>query len=524
MKKKIAIVFFLPFLLMGCSYTSLIFDPYDYGVAYSNKKVASQEDNYYSLAEYGTLSYLSTNQEEKTINSFRDVYSSTSTYDTRKYLNINSHGEQNLLVIPISFKDSDKNNQGDKKIIIENAFFGQPDKTIYESVASYFNKSSYGDLKINGLVTDFINLDYYSYQLEDIFGSYTRTSRELVALLIDQLKQTSDINWDQFDLDKDNCIDGVYVIYDYPYSEKSNSSLFWAYSDQTQVGINGRNTTIPYASSYSWSSYDFIHYKGNYANTHTIIHEVGHLFGLDDYYNTYENGDYQPTGYMDMMDYNIGDHSGFSKMLLDWVSPKVVVGEGEIDIAPFYSSGELILIPAGQWNQTPYDEYLLIEYFAPKGLNEKEQAFTFTYIDENNHEKSFSYLSYYGLKVYHVDARLAYFERKTSTSYIGLLDDPNIVSELLKYDTFCIDFAHDNSVFASQASQKPTLLHLLQKSGENTFLKGEPMRNEDLWILGDTFGVDTFVDFTFNNGEKLSFTFEVSAMNTNQAIIRFTYK
>lgn len=518
-KKILNFVFIFALLLTGCSYTSLVFEPYTYDVNYSNMKKERIDDNYYSLDEYKSLKYLSPSGE-KLIESYRDLYSSKSDKDTREFLNISSHGEQYLLVIPVSFLDSNKNDQDKKKIIIQNAFFGQSSKTIYESVASYYDKSSYGDLKIKGEVVDFINFPSKASELESKYGSYTRASRYVVAWLIDYLKEQN-FDFSKYDNDKDGYIDGVYVIYDYPYSEKTTNSLFWAYTDQTQKNLSGLNSTKPYASSYSWSSYDFIKYNNNFANSHTLIHEVGHLFGLIDYYNTNSSAFYQPTGYMDMMDFNVGDHSGFSKMILDWVTPKVVTGEGDITLSPFYNSGELILIPAGEWNGTPYDEYLLLEYFAPQGLNEKEQAFTFSYIDKNGDEKDFSYLSYYGIKVYHVDARLAYFESKTSSHYICFLDDKHAEAKLINYTSYCVDFAFSNSVDNFQINNKPTLLHLLQSSGENTFIEGEPMKNEDLWILGDTFGVDTFTDFTFNNNEKLPFTFEISKFNTNQATISF---
>ena len=43
-----------------------------------------------------------------------------------------------------------------------------------------------------------------------------------------------------------------------------------------------------------------------------------------------------------------------------------------------------------------------------------------------------------------------------------------------------------------------------------------------MWQEGDTFGYDTFVDFTLNNGEKLGYKFEVTDMNEEDVTIKFS--
>ena len=60
-------------------------------------------------------------------------------------------------------------------------------------------------------------------------------------------------------------------------------------------------------------------------DAHTFIHETGHMIGLDDYYS-YDRGkgDYGGLGGLDMMDFNIGDHNGYSKWMLGWLHPQMV--------------------------------------------------------------------------------------------------------------------------------------------------------------------------------------------------------
>lgn len=79
--------------------------------------------------------------------------------------------------------------------------------------------------------------------------------------------------------------------------------------------------------------------------------------GLEDYYCY--NASWSPMGYVDMMDHNCGDHNSFSKFTLGWSSPKVVDKKVIIDLKPFVTTGESILLPSYNNNGTAFDEYLL---------------------------------------------------------------------------------------------------------------------------------------------------------------------
>ena len=228
---------------------------------------------------------------------------------------------------------------------------------------------------------------------------------------------------------------------------------------------------------------------------------------------------------MDMMDCNLGDHTGFSKMLLDWVTPYVLKEEGEVTLRPFGESGDLLLVPTSNgWNSTPYDEYLLLEFFTPTALNKYDSGKTYRFVNSQGKEGSFTYFSNYGLKVYHVDARLGLFESKNSGRPFVLLDDPELNAKIQNFKNskpadYCVDFAFDNS---PTSSTEPVLYQLLEKNGENTFIDGRPANNNTLFYENDTFGITTFKDFSFNNGAKLEYYFEIKSISKEQITISFT--
>lgn len=518
--KKILLLSFILFLLTSCEY-NFSFKPFNFPInEIKEVKIEKEEGNYYSFNSYSPLTYIDSKGNTNKINSYKDLYSND--FNSHRFC-LPSTGEVNLLVIPISFTNSNKTNQNKKKIMIENAFFGLSETTIFESVSSYYYKSSYGSIKIKGEVTDFINLDYSYLDIENKLGSYTSASRKIVEMAIKTISQEKGNDFlKKFDLDNNSYIDSIYLIYDAPISEKNNS-LFWAYVD-TVSNISLSNDTKIYPNIYGWTSFEFISKNMQSVDTHTLIHETGHLFGLLDYYNEYTSCLYQPLGYMDMMDYNIGDHTAFSKMLLNWVTPKVVKDEGVIELRPFSSSGELILIPSGTYNNTQYDEYLLLEYFAPEGINKKDLNFKFSYTNNEGEEKTFSFLSSYGIKLYHVDASLIYYSSKNQYGSICDYLDKDSKSKLEEARKnnipYYLKFKNSNNVLSNN---EPVLYRILEKSGSNSLVNGEPLNNKQLFIKGDSFGVKTYKDFTFNNGNKINFTFIIEQFSTSRALIRFKF-
>ena len=89
---------------------------------------------------------------------FKDVY------ENEGYVNLNSTGEAKILVIPVYFSDMPltRLNKSEEETIndINDTFFGDSSSTSYwESVSSFYQKSSYNKLQISGKVSSFCLID-----------------------------------------------------------------------------------------------------------------------------------------------------------------------------------------------------------------------------------------------------------------------------------------------------------------------------------------------------------------------------
>ena len=153
MKKKIFSLLAISLLLTSCNGVSnLKFVPYtDY--VEEQELMRDYEDEYvYSRKD---VTPVSTHVGD--VSSLQDLMSLTNSELMKS--SIGTTGEKKLLVIPISFADSNMPSLADKHTYIENAFFGETKRTNYDSVAGYYNKSSYGQLKITGAVAPWFRLD-----------------------------------------------------------------------------------------------------------------------------------------------------------------------------------------------------------------------------------------------------------------------------------------------------------------------------------------------------------------------------
>lgn len=430
-------------------------------------------------------------------------------------------GNPQLLVIPVDFPDYKcnilpKGCEGTRNDI-QAAYFGTEADTVlagstdtdgWESVKSYYYESSYGKMEIGGVVTPWFT---YSSNVDGMTGA--GASRGVLIEAVDWYKQYCIDNGLPFDFDDDNdgFIDNVQLIYAPDARHNGLDDLWWAYTSSL-VG-NMANFESPNPYNYVFASQSFMYHDTNYIDAHTYIHEMGHVLGLWDYYNTSDNPTYQKVkaaGGVDMMDQNVGDHNSYSKFALQWVAPKVVTGEGSITIKPFTTSGDAIIVSPG-WNGTAFDEYLIIEYHRPIGLNKQdsERRYTGSYYP--------FVMSDNGIKVYHIDSRMAYVDA-LSRSFI-------------EYTTTFKQDARNTTIIAhsntpSNQEDDYRLIHLLEATGKNSFFEGKTATNETLFKQGATFGAQKgfFKGFKFHSGLDLPFVFEITSITDEEAVITFAKK
>lgn len=425
---------------------------------------------------------------------------------------LNSVGQQKLLVVPVEFTDFKADDidqaQGSKlKKTIDTAFFGASSETAWESVASYYHKSSYGKLTLTGEVTDWLSLDISATDLRN--KTYYADPSYYV---IEAFYSTVDADLlKAYDQDHDGDIDALCFIYAVPSGKYGD--VFWAYAYWYPALAD---IDKPTPAAYMWASYDFMYegYGETAIDAHTYIHEVGHLLGLDDYYNYDSTSKLTPAGHLDMMDRGVLDHNAFSKMALGWTLPKVVnnrQGDTKITLKPFESSGDFILIK-DQWNGTPFDEYLLVEFYTPTGLNEKDAS-----------PEGYAGASYIrgfsvpGIKIYHIDARLVQGYRNPDYSWAQF-------DYIQDVDSNTLSFAEIGQANTPSHSTDPKhyLVHLLEATNVFSFKTGARARNETLFQEGSSFTADsTFFKngHLFNDYSPVGYDIVIDTITNDQANI-----
>ncbi len=509
---------------------------------------------------------------EPTLSSFQDM----SLYKHPEYGslgdgNMPSLGSTKLLVIPICFNGTFDPTPSDEDVdTIKAAFFGEESETGWESLKSYYATSSYGKLNIDGVVTEPCQLSLSSSDFQSRYERGTLDTGSILKAAVSWAQKEGYVD-SSFDANGDGFLDGVDLIYFTNKTYNDNNDLWWAYTSNYSANYEYADTSSPVPYRYFWAPMSMIS-NGYYSpdiDTHTLIHETGHMMGLDDYYSYdkttgrdgYSYSSEAPCGMVDMMDCNVGDHDAYSKMLLGWASPKVVLGDGSFSITlnSFTETGDFLLVPSGSWNGTPYDEYLILQYYTPTGLNEKdsggyEEFSNAAYGHGGTYEKA-------GLQVYHVDARVAAYDAKKTSGRQGYVysnlrysEDPltetkengdssytlNLQIAASNTGSYSIDVSagltYDKSTgqYSVAYGSNNRLITFLPANGSNAFLKYNYEGNfgKDGLLFTES-GNSTYTNEKlkscyqnngkFNNGSYFPYTFSVSEQTSSSIKVTFTH-
>lgn len=387
-----------------------------------------------------------------------------------------STGNSKMLVIPVAFT----NHTVPSNVVsnLEKVFFGTSEETGWESLTSYYYKASYHKLNITGSVLPVFQTGKTSNYYEKLEDS----DYEIIQAALTYYDST--IDYSEYDSDSDGYIDSIVLVYTCPIERNDDNSMWWAYTYEYYTDDVEYYDGVE-ADFYILAGYDFIFEelassKKVIYNAETFIHETGHLLGLTDYYDYDETaGPSGGIGGGDMMDYNVGDHNAFSKVILGWTTPMIMNNQSAtVTLKSFGETGDCLIIPK-KWNGSYFDEYYIIDFYTPNGLNSIEAGYS-------------GLFSTSGIRIYHIDATL-----KNATDCFSVWD-------VYKYDNSYTDHR---------------LITLIEADMQNDIDNNKYSENSDLFQAGMS-----YTSFTWYDGTKANFTLEVINISENEAIIQINYK
>ena len=394
-----------------------------------------------------------------------------------------SIGKVKGLVIPVDFSDAPISDK-----VYENTAVS------WQSVSSYYHNSSFGKLDLTFDVLPWFRLSknssYYHKLTEKNQNTYTGEIPGVSAIIHEVLRSAQkEYDLSQYDSDNDGLIDALHIVYS-KKMEYNSDDFWWAYQ-YSNFEYREYDNVCPY--NYVFSSFHFLFEDDETNKARTIIHETGHLFGLEDYYDysTTEGYNKGGLGGIDMMDMTRGDHNPYSKLLLGWIDNPILVELKEnssttIQITPSSENGDVIII-ADNFDEDKgiFQSYFLIEYlnFSSMLLKDEYEGF-----------------SKDGIRVYRVNSELMTYTT-TNGSY-----------DYLKYDNSYTKFNVIDAFNKGFTDIYP----------QAVYSKYQCATNNDLYFKGDSEKGLHYSYTSINERVKSSYTFKVTDLTDQYALIKIS--
>ena len=440
-------------------------------------------------------------------------------YDYNKYSAISSplSGDIKFLVIPVWFNNSedffsptlkDAKGKTQKEQVLEDLetlVFDNGKNTDFLSIKEYYEQESNYTMTISGDVADeWCEIDHSSKEyLYHGQSGVVASTRQITDLALDWYMKKYNKTFHDFDSNDDGIIDNLMIYYGSHYVGNPQSEYEIRQAGRAYVATTSRYAGKDYCRYSFMSCFNMYNLKSSVTNVVevskgiadlssralnpvTSLHETGHLFGLKDLYDTVIDSEIFPAGGATMQDLEIGGHDPYSLMSLGWAKPYIfdssdttLDDEITITINDLQSSGDLVLLtPRWNENDTPFDEYILVDLFSPTGVNAK-------------------HFSQYnaGIRIFHINATLdTNGVHKYSNSSESVSAGDNKVMNLVHYIRNNV-----NSAYGRDASR---------------------FTNETMFYAGDTFTIEKYkTQFlnqpTMDNGEYLGWSVLVESIVNN---------
>ncbi len=277
---------------------------------------------------------------------------------------IPSAGTVRVPVVLIDFTDQPATVTPDA---LDSMINGPGDPALYpqESLAGFYDRSSYGKLHIQG---DILGVYHAPYPRSSVNTKTTQSEMDIIEEALRYFDEQG-TDFSVYDADHDGDIDYTIAIWSGPRGEWSSFWWGWYRPGMRSTGtFDGK-----YVGAHSWQ------WEPPGGSVATVIHETGHALGLPDVY------DYDKTvgpgggvGAWDQMESGDCDHNAFSKLLLGWLTPKVVSdGTQALTLRPTSEAPDAAIVMPDYSLDDPFRELFLIQTRA-RTLNDSSAPFPTT--------------------------------------------------------------------------------------------------------------------------------------------------
>lgn len=253
-------------------------------------------------------------------------------------------GNSSIAVFLVDFQDI-KHNEEHTKEYMESMFFGET-----KSLRDYFEHESNGKLEISGDV-----YGWYTFEHERAY--YENSARDkLLEELVE--KYDKEIDFCKYDSDKDGFLDGIYFVA--AGQDNGFGNDWWPHVGGLFPMVSCDNVKMIQATIIN-----------EYTNEDIIIHETGHMLGLDDYYDTGKGSGTNYFGGDTLMATNETDVDPLSKILLGWATPRYISDTSKVMLSSAAVNSDMMVIyPKGEMKS---DYFFIVQYHTEDRASAYEQ-------------------------------------------------------------------------------------------------------------------------------------------------------